>query len=307
VTNVSDYPVTVDGRRLDDLALGLETSSLTLGGLRSADQPLSGLDGEVPSLNDAREPGLFTMGMMVRGNDANGVVTPGVKAQTIYQENLNVLKHLLCQQGALRDVRRVVNPAASLILGTAVAAASTDQQVLAKVVDSISPDDAAGDWGRVVSVLKVPGCYWRSVQYLTFTQAAVVSGTDYEHTGLAGSTAPIEDAVVTLVGPANAGVTITDTATGYGVRLNEALPAGQTWRVNADTWESRVGAGLTVDSADTAGTDKSGVTDQTGTYPRYLRLHPRDTAGARRVKVRVTGGGFTAATTLAVKARRAYL
>jgi hypothetical protein len=62
-----------------------------------------------------------------------------------------------------------------------------------------------------------------------------------------------------------------------------------------------------VDSADTAGTDKTGVTDQTGTYPSYLRLHPRDTAGARRVKVRVTGGGFTAATTLAVKARRAYL
>ena len=96
--------------------------------------------------------------------------------------------------------------------------------------------------------------------------------------------------------------------TGNAVRLNEALPAGSVWRVNVGTWESRVGVGLTVDSADTAGTDKAAVTDQVGTYPRLLRLNPRDDGMGRRVvKVKAVGGGFTAATTLAVKARRAYL
>ena len=186
---------------------------------------------------------------------------------------------------------------------------SSDVRADAKVVDSVTPEDQPGDYGRVAVSLKVPGVYWRSVTaYTSRVVVQPVSGTAYPVPSLESSSAPIADAVVALTGPANAGVMVVDDATGYGVRLNEALPAGSVWRVNADTWESRVGVGLTVDSADTAGTDKSAVTDQTGTYPRYLRLHPRDDGTGRRlVKIRVVGAGFTAATTLDVKARRAHL
>lgn len=177
-----------------------------------------------------------------------------------------------------------------------------------KVVDSVTPEDSPGDYGRVTLSLKVPGVYWRSLTPLTWTRAAVVSGTAYEMNTLETSSAPVDDAVVCLTGPANAGVQIVDDATGNAVRLNEALPAGSVWRVNVGTWESRVGVGLTVDSADSAGTDKGAVTDQVGTYPRLLRLNPRDDGTGRRVvKIKAVGGGFTAATTLAVKARRAYL
>jgi hypothetical protein len=204
------------------------------------------------------------------------------------------------------------NTAASAWTGTVDLSPSTqdsfDVVADAKVVDAITPEDSPGDYGRVTIALKVPGVYWRSLTPLTWTKAAVATNTAYEITTLETSSAPVDDAVVCLTGPANTGVQIVDDATGNAVRLNEALPAGSVWRVNVGTWESRVGVGLTVDSADSAGTDKASVTDQVGTYPRLLRLNPRDDGTGRRViKVKAVGGGFTAATTLAVKARRAYL
>ena len=297
MTNLSDYPITVDGVRLDNLAKGLEASAFTTGALRVADGLLAGVDGVVASVDDSREPSGLSLSMFVRGTDEDGLVPLGRDAQAVYQENLDDLRHLFGKSGALLDVRVVMDkddPAA-------------ERQAYAKVVDSITPEDHPGDVGRLAVVLTIPGVYWRSTAPETWSQAAVVSGTEYAVTPLEGSTAPVDDAVVCLAGPFNAGTKVVDPATGAFVRLNEAVVAGDVWRVNVATWESRVGAGLTVDSADTAGTDKSGVTDQGGGYPKYLRLNPRRDGGTRRVKVQVVGGGFTAATTISTKTRRAYL
>jgi hypothetical protein len=184
---------------------------------------------------------------------------------------------------------------------------SSDLQAYAKVQDAITPEDHPGDVGRLAAVLMVPGVYWRSLLALSWASGPLTSGLWMAVSSLQGSSAPIDDAVLCVTGPANAGVQVFDVVTGSFVRLNEAIPAGSTWRVNVGTWESRVGVGLTVDSADTAGTDKSGVTDQGGLYPRLLRLNPRLVDGARKVRVSVVGAGFTAATTLTIKARRAHL
>lgn len=190
---------------------------------------------------------------------------------------------------------------------TTSATSSSDVQATAKVVDSVTPEDAPGDYGRLTVALKLPGVYWRSVLPLTWTSGALTSGLWMDVPTLEGSSAPIDDAVIVVTGPANAGVQVYDVATLTYVRLNEAIPAGQAWRINCDTWESRVGVGLTVDSADSAGTDKSGVTDQAGLYPRLLRLNPRLVGAVRKVRATVVGAGFTSATTLTIKARRAHL
>lgn len=298
MTNVSDYPITVDGIRLDTLAWGLEASTRSLGALRSGDTLLAGLDGVVPSVNDAREPSTLALSMFVRGTDADGLVPVGRDAQAVYQENLDALLHLFAKSGTLLDLRMVMD---------ADNTPGADRQAYGKVQDSIAPTDQPGDVGRLSVVVAIPGVTWRDLTSATWTQAAVVSGTTYEVATLAGSSGPVDDAVINLVGPFNAGAKITDPATGAFVRLNEGVAAGSAWRVNVDTWESRVGVGLTVNSADTAGTDKSGVTDQGGGYPRLLRLNPRLDAGTRKVKVKVEGAGFTAATTVSVKARRAFL
>ena len=298
MTNVSDYPITVDGIRLDTLAKGIEATTRTLGAVRGTDTLLAGLDGVVASTNDPRDPSTLALSMFVRGTDDDGLVPLGRDAQAVYQENLDALLHLFGKSGTLLDVRMVMD---------ADNTPGADRQAYAKVQDSIAPEDHPGDVGRLSVVLTIPSVTWRSLTPETWSQAAVVTGTTYEVTTLAGSSGPVDDAVITLAGPFDTGTKVVDPATGAFVRLNEAVAAGNVWRVNVDTWESRVGAGLTVDSADTAGTDKAGVTDQGGGYPRLLRLNPRLDAGARKVKVQVVGTGFTAATTISTKTRRAYL
>lgn len=298
MTNVSDYPITVDGVRLDTLAWGVEAATRTVGAVRGADTLLAGLDGVQASLDDAREPSTLALSMFVRGTDADGLVPMGRDAQAVYQENLDALLHLFGKSGTLLTVGLVMD---------ADNTPAADRTAQAKVLDSITPEDHPGDVGRLAVVLSIPGVSWRSAAPETWSQAAVVSGTSYEVTTLAGSSAPVDDAVVCLTGPADTGVKVVDPATGAFVRLNQVLTAGNVWRVNVDTWESRVGAGLTVDSIETAGVDKSSVTDQGGGYPRLLRLNPRLDAGTRRVKVQVVGAGFTAATSVAVKARKAFL
>lgn len=475
MTNVSAFPISVDGRRLDDLAVGVEWSSVTLGGLRTDDAVLPGRDGEVASLSDSREPSLIGLGLMIRGTDENGIVPYGSHGQEVYQQNLDALKHLLCQAGKLVTVRRVMDPvttaeatnlvtnptfgngttgydvglsgatlahitpgydtdtgaggsgritapsantgallwnSGSLAVGTSwnvsfmvrcpnlgagqtavlnvgayfgngsavtvtgpdwvrVSAGftvttgqtvnkvgltgiqsgigsghqvqmdmvqltagtnllpyfdgrypgawwsggpdqstsvrgSSDREALAKVVDALTPSESPGNWGRLAVTMRLPGVYWRDTFSLDWAQV-VTSGTEYEPVRLRNATAPIDDLIFTLAGPASSGVTVVDAATGDGVRLNQALAAGEVWRVNSATWSAKVATGLTVASSDAAGLDVGGTTAKVGPYPVPLRLVPRLISDQRAVKVKVTGSGFTSATTLTLRAKRAYL
>lgn len=307
MTYLSQHPITVDGVRLDTLAWGIEASGLRLGGPRSADQVLAGLDGVVASTMDAREPSTYSLGMFVRGTDEDGTVPAGRDGWAVVRANLDHLLHVFGRNDTLLDVHEVVEAvtAPGVVVG---ALPGTERQFYAKVQDAIEPILEPGAVARFSVVLTNPGCYWRDVNSQDWSQAGVVSGTTYQVTTLDGSSAPVDDAVLLLTGPANAGTAIYDDASGAFVRLNVALAAGTQWRVNVGTWASRTGA-LTLGSADTTGTDQTANTDQGGAYPRLLRLVPKRTAGAttRTIKVRVVGGGFTAATALSIRSRRAYL
>ena len=83
------------------------------------------------------------------------------------------------------------------------------------------------------------------------------------------------------------------------------LGAGDAWLFDADTWVSRYGAGLTLDSADTAGTDGMPVTEWSSASV-MLTLTPTRAAGARKVMVRLNGTGRDGTTSLKVRARRKY-
>ena len=306
MTYVSDHPLSVDGVRLDTLAWGIQASELKVGGLRAADDVLAGLDGEAASLNDAREPSTLTLSMFVRGTDEDGTVPADQDAQSQLRENLDTLLHLFAQSGRLIEVRETVG--ASLVSADVEPDLdAAERSFYAKVADSIAPATEVGAVARFTVALRNPGCYWRDPAPADWTRTAPTTGTVYDVDTLTGSSAPVDDAVLLLAGPTTGPATITDPATGAFVRLNEPVPAGSAWRVNVDTWETRVGPGLTLDSPDTAGTNRDAVTDQGGGYPRFLRLNPRRTGGARRVQISVTAAGMTAATALSIRARRAYL
>lgn len=303
---VSDHPITVDGVRLDTLGYGIEGAALTIGGLRSGDQVLAGMDGVVASLEDAREPSIYALSMFVNGCDEDGLVPADRNRWGMLRQNLDMLLALFARTDALLDVREVVvgDPVTQDVQN---ALDAPQRQAYAKVSDTLAPDLQPGAVARFTVALNFPSVFWQDVDAQVWAQAALVSGTTYAVPTLDGSSAPISDAVVCLTGPATSPVKVADANTGAFVRLNANVPAGQTWRVNTATWESRMGATLGPDSADTDGTDMAAATDSGGRYPSLLRLTPRPDAGTRRVKMAVTAAGMAAASTLTVSARRKFL
>lgn len=295
-------PITVDGVVLDGYAWGVEAKTRTFGQVRPGSEDgnglgdivLPGVDGEMPVLNEDFEPTFLTLGMFVRGTDANGIVPGGSTAIAECEANMDTLSFLFGKRHALLDVQHDTKGTGAL------------RQALCKVVTAIEPDILPGRSARFKVQLKIPGVFWQDLLPSEWASTpTLVSGNSYEVTTLQGGVAPISDAIITVTGPAT-NPQLVDMTTGAYVRLNAAVPAGQVWRLNCGTWASRYGAGLVFTSADTAGTDGQAVTVFGGGKASFLRMQPDVMNGARRVHLTVTGTGFTSATAIGVRARRKY-
>lgn len=290
----SAFPVTVDGTSLDAYAWNVDAKTRLFPGARTADVQIPGVDGVAASVNDDLEPGLLTLSMWVIGVDQNGTIPVGSNGVAQCRANLDALAHLFGKRHALLDVRETVDLQGSV------------RQAWCKVTDTVEPKLIANGTGRFTVAMSIPDGMWQDPATADWSQTGATAGTVYEVTSLQGATGPISDAVLLVTGPAT-NPQINDFASGAYVRLNQALAAGQLWRVNVGTWSSRYGSGLTLASADTAGTDGHATTVYGGGNARFLRLLPQVSAGARRVRLSLTGSGFTAATGISVRARRKYL
>lgn len=288
----SPFPVVIDGVSLDSVAWNIESKVRQIGGLRSADVAIPGVDGEVASLNDDLEATLFSLNMWLLGTNGSGLIPLG-SAMTQCRDNLDQLMFLFRKRHALLNVTEVVD------------GGSTMRQCYAKVVDSIQPEIRAGGVGRFAVNLKVPDGMWQDPATSDWTQTGIVSGNYVEVASLQGSTEHIADSIILVTGPAT-NPQITDSTTGAFCRLNATVPAGSAWRLNSGTWSTRYGAGLTLGSLDSAGTDAQAATIPGGGKTQFLRLVPALSTGLRRVQVSVTGTGFTSATAVSVRARRKY-
>lgn len=295
MTYTSDRPITVDGVRLDTLAYNVLAIQRGTARRRTADVELPGVDGVVPSLNDPLEAAGYGLQMLVRGTDADGLVPPA-GARTTFRNNLDELVHLFGKRHALLDLRETVDT-------------GVERRAWAKVVDTITPDaNEAGSSAQFSVGMVLPYGVWEDVNTQDWNgTAGAASGTSQEVTTLQGATERILDAVILVTGPAT-NPRVTDPATGAYVQLNATLSGTQFWRVNVGTWATRYGTGLGLGSADTTGTDGQSLTVFGGTRNQaaFLPLTPTRDTGARRVRLALSGTGFTAATRLSVRARRKY-
>jgi hypothetical protein len=299
----SPHPITVDGASLNLFAWNIDTKVRPWPTVRSGDVVVPGVDGVVASLNDDIDVGLLTLSMWLVGTDSSGTIPGGSTAMSECRKNLDSLSFLFGRRNALLDIREVVDTPGTI------------KQAWGKVVEAVAPDIKAGGLGRYSINIELPDGMWQDPTTADWSQASAVSGTQYTVTTLAGATGPVSDATVLVTGPAT-NPRVTDVTTGAYVQLNLALPAGQAWRVNCATWTTRYGAGLTLGSADTAGTDAQAVTVFGGGNARFLRLQPAlvltavgsdFTVGTPVVKLTLTGTSFTSATAVAVRARRKFL
>ena len=288
MANTSAYPITVDGVRLDTLAWGVEMKKVTVPGVRGADEVVPGVDGVIPAVWEDYEPALYSLDMMVRGSNEDGLIPADSVGRL--RENLDLLLSLFSKRHGLIQVTERVD------------ASGTVRSALMKRVDSIVPEIEPGLSARFTVTLMIPGVYWRGSPVDWVGAAGNFAVQDV--TTLQGSTAQVQDGIFLVKGPIT-NPTITDPATGWSVRLNGAVGATETWRVNSATWSTRKGVGLTVSSADSAGADMTATTEATAPSGRFIALTP---VGANRnVQVRLTGSGTSSATQLTIRAGKAYL
>ncbi|MGI5161384.1 hypothetical protein [Microbispora sp. CA-102843] len=288
------YPTyTVDGVPMDSTGWYLTptTRRRPLPAAKAVAVEVPGRAGQLPVLGLDVEATTITLGLFVTCCRPDG--TEG--DLEALEHNLAALYSVFGVRHRLLDVRHMPAPGIEL-------------QASATVLAAADPDvDIPNRYARMQVVLTIPGTYWRDVSALTW--AGKLPAAAQTVTPLAGSTAPIVDALVRITGPAT-NPKITDVATGVTLAYAGAITGGQ--RVLVDCENMRA-ARVSTNTWDLAGgTDVTGSVDSTGpgSASRWLHLTPA-MAGhdpfSRAITVTTTATGTSGASAVEIRARRAHL
>ncbi|SDL73045.1 hypothetical protein SAMN05421874_12820 [Nonomuraea maritima] len=289
---------TLDGVPLDHPAgcwkLKRGTQRRPLPGARAVRVSVTGRAGELPIVGLDHEATSFSLTFAVTGATPSGA--DGGYAQM--ETNLEALTALLGVRNRLMSLRYEAGPIARIADVTITAASEPEIWVGAARA-------------RLTVVVEVPGVYWRDETLSTWSGSA--NTVDQVVTTLAGSTAPITDALIRVTGPAT-NPTIRDVASGGTVALTtfgaNTISAGQWLVVDAQAMRAAL---VTTDTWElTGGTDRTGVmvVSGPGSANRWLHLTPAMAVGdpfSRAVVVSCTATSTTSASRLEIRARRSYL
>jgi hypothetical protein len=293
MTFTSTAPLTLNGVRLDTLAYSIET----VGGRRMLPKQrvtmvqIPGRDGAAVDFDDAFEEGRLILKMWIVDADVNGNVPFNQRAQ--FEANLDAIFSLLATtRGRTITVQQTM-------------ADGSIRQTNAIITEEMTPDIFGPNAARMNIGLTLPDVWWEDVSSsdFSFTDALTPSFTNI--TTLAGASAPIDDGRYLVTGPVT-NPRVIDVASGQWAQLTRTLAAGNMWLFDAKTRVSRYGAGLTLNSADTAGTDGWADTSYSGRF-KLMTLRPAVVSGVRQVQVQVTGTSGSAATALGVRAKRKFV
>jgi hypothetical protein len=151
----------------------------------------------------------------------------------------------------------------------------------------------------VTAVYRLTETFWRATSDTTAASVSL-SGGSGSIVPWAGQSAPVEDALILVHGPATV-VTVTDHTTGFGFQWTGSLDSTHSLVYDMDAQEARVTSG----SSFTGGTDSTSGLAMIGDR---MRLYPILDSGtlvpAGKVDVVLTGAGGASA--VQVKGRAAY-
>lgn len=278
MVNLQQYPVWVDGVRLDTLAYSIETRNgrFNVPAMRGENLELAGRDGRLYVPNKRLEPGLLSLSMWCSDTDADGG-NPGYEQ---FLQNYDTLIALFMRNNSMLHVRKQV------------ASDGTERESYAEVSGAIAPDISGSHAHPVAKFtigLELPGVFWQDTTDVVWSQTGAVSGTVYSPTGFGGGNAPMMDLAIEVTGPAN-NPRLVDGSTGHYVQLNHSLLGTEVWALNSGAWTSGIGA-----------TNMIGQTQYSGAFsPRLFGL----SAGSQ-LRFEATGG-ITSATAIEVTGRRKY-
>lgn len=160
-----------------------------------------------------------------------------------------------------------------------------------------------GSTSRATAVLRIPGVFFRTAAQVGSESVFSANLTNVAVPHLAGSTAPITDAVIRITGPCT-NPSITDPTTGTGISWTGTVPAGEYLFLRPE----RISAvRSTTDSTWLSG----GIGANSGVdFPAAgpLQLWPMvDSFATRTIRFSATGTGRSGATRLTIRAGRSYL
>lgn len=283
MANLQQYPIWIDGYRLDTLAHSIETRSgrFNIPERRGESLVLPGRDGSLYRPNKRWESGLWSLSMWCADTNADGV--PGSYEQ--FMANYEILVALFTRNDGLLHVRKQVKLSPVI-----------EREAYMEVVGAITPDVSGHSHplAKFSVGLEINGVFWQDLADVVWSQASAVSGTTYNLTPFAGANAPMTELVIEVIGPAN-NPKLTDVKTGHYVQLNHTLLGTETWVLNASTWSSMIST-----------TNKIGQTQYSGGFsPRLFGLSPGVLSADPQLRFDATGG-VTTATTIEVTGRRKY-
>ncbi|NYI05253.1 hypothetical protein [Allostreptomyces psammosilenae] len=282
--------ITVDGVSLDTLAWGVRTRTglHTTPGLRGSDTPVPGRHGALWRPDKFHEPAELTLSMWVAGCLPDGTVPSDEARLTLYRANLDALHRLFTTRQRLLDLRVDYGPPVG------------ERQAFAQVTGKIEPEQLDPYTARFNVSLSVPGAFWQDAADSEYASpAGVTGGAELPLEVFAGATAPLDELVYVVSGPAT-NPRLTDAVTGQWVQLAAALADGEDWQVDARYWTSTTGPGL---GFGTGGSNRAGVTTHGGPGTRLLELEP----GEGGPVLRLSASGTGATTRVLVRGRRKYL
>jgi hypothetical protein len=291
MVNLSSIPVTVDGVRLDTLAYSIETldGRLNVAGVRGDNPVVPGQDGSIFVPNKSFSDGHMVLKMWVKGSDVDGAIPGGSSAMAEFRKNLELLTRLFSgRHDKLLDIRQTW-PSGVI-------------QYLAEVVQPYDMSATAVNPKAGFAVeLNLPGVFGQDVTTTDYSSAAALTtGTVLTLSAYNGGTAPINDAILVVKGPAT-NPRITNTDTGEWVQLNATIATGTDWRVDCGIWDTRTGSALGLAGA--GGTNQVVNTQYAGGGAQFMRLSPK--SGGPQITL--SGSGFGAGTQVLARARRKFL
>lgn len=198
--------------------------------------------------------------------------------------------------------RANVEPLAALLSIPDAVLTNTDyagRQALLDLVSIDYPRLAPSDrMVAVTAIYRLTEAFWRDTSPST-TSAVALSGGSGNVTPWVGQSAPVEDALILVHGPATQ-VTVVDHTTGFGYEWVGTLDSSHALVYDMDSQEARLTTG-----AFTGGTDATGGLAMIGDRMRlYPILDSGTLATAGRVDFTLTGAGGASAAQ--VRGRAAY-
>lgn len=265
-------------------------------GLTGSNLVVPGRHGEIWRRKDFG-PARMILDIYIHSVDKTGVVPVGSNPEKQFKANLDTLFELFTRQ-ELIEVAKTEDPQSEYYY----------QKVnYAEVGIVLTPtyDDGPLPGASLTVELIFPDPIWKELVVKEYTGTpSATSGRNEVLTQLAGSTAPITDAIIIVIGPiTNPRLDDGYSSTNQGyIRYSGTIAAGTRWRINCATFTSEVGAGLLFNSG--TGTNVMSNT-LFGPGPRLFNLRPGPSGAAPSIVL--TGTGMSSATQLNVQANRKFI